>query len=76
MQPINHLMQRLALEHPIIQAPMAGGGDTPALVSSVCKAGALGSLGAAYLTSSQISDASRQICTQTSHSVVADWPRG
>ena len=46
----NAFMERLGLEHPIIQAPMAGGGDTPELVASVAEAGALGMIGATYLT--------------------------
>jgi nitronate monooxygenase len=50
------LTTRLGLTHPIIQAPMAGGGDTPALVAAVCEAGALGSIGATYLTPQQIVD--------------------
>ena len=37
-------MQRLGLEHPIIQAPMAGTA-TPALAAATSNAGALGSLG-------------------------------
>src|SRR5262245_33417873 len=48
------LTERLGIQHPIIQAPMAGGGDTPALVAAVCEAGALGSIGATYLTPPQI----------------------
>jgi nitronate monooxygenase len=52
---------------PIIQAPMAGGGDTPALVAAVCNAGALGCVGATYLTPAQIHDASRAVRSQTTH---------
>jgi nitronate monooxygenase len=48
------LTQRLRLAHPIIQAPLAGGGDTPELVAAVSNAGALGYIGAAYLTPEQI----------------------
>ena len=48
------LSRKLGLSLPLIQAPMAGGGDTPALVSAVCEAGGLGSIGAAYLTAEQI----------------------
>jgi nitronate monooxygenase len=44
----------LKIQHPIIQAPMAGGGDTPELVAAVSNAGALGSIGAAYLSPEQI----------------------
>lgn len=53
--------RRLGLAHPIIQAPMAGGGDTPALVAAVCEAGALGTIGAAYLTPEQILDVTREV---------------
>src|SRR4029450_7917959 len=48
------LTQQLGLDYPIIQAPLAGGGDTPELVAAVCEAGALGFIGAAYLTPPQI----------------------
>lgn len=48
------LTERLGLRYPIIQAPMAGGGDTPELVAAVCEAGAMGSIGATYLTPPQI----------------------
>ncbi|WP_026378987.1 NAD(P)H-dependent flavin oxidoreductase [Afifella pfennigii] len=37
------LVERLGLEHPIIQAPMAGV-STPALAAAVCNAGGLGSI--------------------------------
>jgi len=39
------LTRRLGLQHPIIQAPLAGGGDTPDLVAAVAEAGALGFIG-------------------------------
>jgi nitronate monooxygenase len=55
------LTDRLGLQHPIIQAPLAGGGDTPELVAAVCEAGALGSIGATYLTPQQIVDASAAV---------------
>jgi nitronate monooxygenase len=66
MKFLNNFMQQLTLDHPIIQAPMAGGGDTPELVATVCSTGALGFLGAAYLTPSQIIDASRAVRARTS----------
>jgi nitronate monooxygenase len=59
------LMQQFNLTCPVIQAPMAGGGDTPALVASVCNAGGLGCLGAAYLTPALIADAARTIRAHT-----------
>jgi len=42
------LCDTLGLRLPIIQAPMAGGATTPALVAAVSGAGALGSFGFAY----------------------------
>jgi nitronate monooxygenase len=59
------LTTRLGLAHPIIQAPMAGGGDTPALVAAVCEAGALGSIGAAYLTPQQVAESARAVRERT-----------
>ncbi len=57
----NTLTQMLDCEHPIIQAPMAGGGDTPELVAAVCNAGGTGFIGAAYLTPAQIADSTRAV---------------
>jgi nitronate monooxygenase len=54
-------LDRLKLRHPVIQAPMAGGGDTPQLVAAVSEAGAFGFIGAAYLTSQQIGEAARAV---------------
>jgi nitronate monooxygenase len=62
----NELTKRLQIRHPIIQAPMAGGGDTPRLIAAVCEAGALGSIGAAYLTPQQIADSAGAVRSLTS----------
>lgn len=43
----------LGIDHPIIQAPMAGS-VPPALVAAVSNAGGLGSIGAAYMTPDRI----------------------
>src|SRR5881628_3062515 len=59
------LTERLGLSHPIIQAPLAGGGDTPALVAAVAEAGALGFIGAAYLTPPQIAESARAVRART-----------
>jgi len=59
------LTQRLGLSHPIIQAPMAGGATTVDLVAAVCGAGALGFIGAAYLTPPQIAEVSRALRART-----------
>jgi nitronate monooxygenase len=60
------LMQRLGLTHPILQAPMAGGGDTPDLVAAVSNAGAFGSIGATYLTPEQIRSTAAEVRARTS----------
>src|SRR5262247_429988 len=59
------LTGRLGLRYPIIQAPMAGGGDTPELVAAVCEAGALGSIGATYLSPQQIVDTCEAVRART-----------
>src|SRR5688572_1857563 len=55
------LTERFGLRHPIIQAPLAGGGDTPELVAAVSEAGAFGFIGGAYLTPPQIVHAARAV---------------
>ena len=51
----------LDIEHPIVQAPMAGGPSTPELVAAVSNAGGLGSLGAAYLPPETLREQVREI---------------
>ncbi len=51
----------LGIEHPIIQAPMAGGPSTPELAAAVSNAGALGSLGAGYLSAEQLDAQIRRV---------------
>jgi nitronate monooxygenase len=60
------LRERLQLTHPIFQAPLAGGGDTPELVAAVSNAGGLGLIGAAYLTPEQIAEVGRAVRARTS----------
>ncbi|HKN65130.1 MAG TPA: nitronate monooxygenase [Gemmatimonadaceae bacterium] len=59
------LLGRIGVEHPIIKAPMAGGATTPALVSAVCNAGALGFIGGAYLAPEQIMEQARAVRERT-----------
>jgi nitronate monooxygenase len=61
----NEFLKRLSIQHPIIQGPLGGGPSTPELVAAVSNAGGLGSLGAAYLTPDQITDAVRRIKSLT-----------
>jgi nitronate monooxygenase len=58
-------LERLGLRSPVIQAPMAGGGDTAALVAAVNEAGGLGFVGAAYLTPAQIAERAHDIRNRT-----------
>jgi len=58
-------LRELGLQHPIIQAPMAGGPSTPELVAAVSNAGALGSLGSAYSTPEQIAADIKKVRTLT-----------
>lgn len=61
MRERDNFLRRIPLEHPIIQAPLAGGGDTPKLVATVCNAGALGFIGCAYLSPQQIVEAAKSV---------------
>lgn len=60
------LLEKLKIHHPIVQAPMAGGGDTPELVAAVSNAGGLGFFGAAYLSPSQIAEFAEAVRSKTS----------
>jgi nitronate monooxygenase len=51
--------------HPIIQGPMAGGANTPAMVAAVSNAGGLGSLGASLLAPNVIKAQVEQIRSLT-----------
>ncbi|CAN5333909.1 nitronate monooxygenase family protein [soil metagenome] len=55
------LTRLLGVEHPIIQAGMAGGATTPELVAEVSEAGGLGTIGAAYLTADAIREAINKV---------------
>jgi nitronate monooxygenase len=48
------LCERLGIDIPIIQAPMAGGWTTPALVAAVAEAGGLGTLAGARITPAEL----------------------
>lgn len=55
------LREMIGMEHPIIQAPMAGGSTTPELVAAVSDAGGLGSFPGGYLSPGEIDSAIRKI---------------
>lgn len=61
------LTRRLGVAYPIVQAPMGGADATPPeLVAAVCEAGALGFLGAPYMSPEQIERDSAAIRARTS----------
>lgn len=57
---------RFGLSYPIIQAPLAGSGDSPELLAAVCNAGAIGFLGLAYMNPEQIVAATSAVRAKTS----------
>lgn len=57
----NQMTQKLNIEYPIIQAGMAGGTTTPELVAAVSNAGALGTLGAGYMTVEEMRESIQKI---------------
>lgn len=60
------LVRRFSLKLPLIGAPLAGGPSTPRLTAALCEAGALGSLGAAYLAPDQIESEAAEVRARTS----------
>ena len=65
MATISDFLQILKVQHPIFQAPLAGGGDTPELVAAVSNAGGLGFIGAAYLSPEQMAEVARVVKSKT-----------
>ncbi|WP_273026400.1 nitronate monooxygenase [Piscirickettsia salmonis] len=59
------ILDILKLKYPIIQAPMAGGATTVELICGVCNQGALGSMGAGYLSATAIGEQIQLIKQQT-----------
>jgi len=55
----------LGISCPLVQAPMAGGPTTVALVAAVCEAGGLGSIAGAYLSPVRLRDEIRAVCQRT-----------
>ncbi|NMM26729.1 MAG: nitronate monooxygenase [Glaciimonas sp.] len=61
----SRFVKMLGINHPIIQAPMAGGATTPELVAAVSNAGALGSFAAATLSPAAITESMQRVRAQT-----------
>lgn len=64
----NELLKRFNIAYPIIQAPMAGGITTSKLVAAVSNNGALGMIGAGYLSAVQLREQIREVKRLTSNS--------
>ena len=67
MELSTRVTRLLNIDHPIIQAPMAGGITTPGLVAAVSNAGGLGSLGAGYLVPEAIREEISAVRNLTDH---------
>lgn len=61
-----NLADRLGIEYPVFQAPMAGGPSTPELTAAVSNAGGLGSMGAGYVSAEALREAIRATRALTS----------
>ncbi|WP_342431561.1 nitronate monooxygenase [Neobacillus sp. FSL H8-0543] len=57
----NEMTELLQIDYPIIQAPMAGGVTTSKLVAEVSNSGGLGTIGAGYMTPTQMREQIREI---------------
>jgi len=64
MWPDRRLCELFSIEHPIVQAPMAGSA-TPELASAVCNAGGMGSLGCQAMTPDAVRAAAGQMRAAT-----------
>jgi len=55
----------IGIDHPIVQAPMAGGPTSPELVAAVSNAGALGCIAGGYLTPQAFQEIIQKVKSQT-----------
>ncbi len=60
------LADRIGVEYPVFQAPMAGGPSTPELTAAVSNAGGLGAMGAGYVSADALRQAIRATRALTS----------
>jgi nitronate monooxygenase len=66
------IAERIGVEYPVFQAPMAGGPSTPDLVAAVSNAGGLGSFGLGYLAPAAVREALRAARAKTSRPFCAN----
>jgi nitronate monooxygenase len=68
MWPTDRLQKLFGIEHPVVQAPMAGA-STPAMAVAVANAGGMGSLGCAMMSTEQLKAAAGEVAAGTSGAV-------
>ncbi|MFB4168975.1 NAD(P)H-dependent flavin oxidoreductase [Virgibacillus sp. JSM 102003] len=64
---MNDLLEKLNIEVPIIQAGMAGGITTPEMVAAVTNYGALGTIGAGYMSAAELKENIQQVRSLTNN---------
>jgi nitronate monooxygenase len=64
----DRLQKLFGIEHPIVQAPMAGA-STPAMAVAVANAGGLGSLGCAMMSADELRAAAAEVAAGTNRAV-------
>ncbi len=72
MWPNTQLLDLLGIDHPIIQAPMAGS-TTPELAAAVSNAGGMGSLGCAFMTPERAGEEIAKTMMATNRSINANF---
>ena len=68
MWPSNRLQHLFGIEHPIVQAPMAGA-STPAMAIAVANEGGLGSLGCAMMPPEELRTAAAEVAAATNRAI-------
>ena len=68
MWPTDRLQKLFGIEHPVLQAPMAGA-STPAMAIAVANAGGMGALGCAMMSAEQLRAAAGEVAAGTNHAV-------
>lgn len=64
---MNKITRLFGIEHPIVQAPMAGGVTTSNLVAAVSNNGALGMIGAGYMNANDLEKQMKEVKQSTPH---------
>lgn len=68
MWPTDRLQKLFGIEHPVVQAPMAGA-STPAMAIAVSNAGGMGSLGCAMMSAEQLRAAAAEVAAGANRAV-------